>query len=58
MLQKVDGCHWLVGSSFKLLLESMTATMSPDHFTLHFPSGSEIPAVTLTVDVKLRAWTR
>lgn len=50
---KVDGCHWLVGPSFELLMQSMTAIMTPDHLTLHFPSGSGIPAVTLTVNVKL-----
>lgn len=50
---KVDRCHWMVGPGFKLLMQSMTAIMTPDHLTLHFPNGSWIPAVTLTVDVKL-----
>ena len=44
---KLEGCHWLVGPRFKLLVRSMTAVMTPDHLTLHFPSGSGIPAVTL-----------
>lgn len=46
---KLEGCHWLVGPSFMLLVQSMTAVMTPDHLTLHFPSGSGIPAVTLQV---------
>ncbi len=48
---KLEGGHWLVGPSFKLLMQSMTAVMTPDHLTLHFPSGSGIPAVTLRCQV-------
>lgn len=48
---KLEGGHWLVGPSFKLLMQSMTAVMTPDHLTLHFPSGSGIPAVTLGCQV-------
>lgn len=48
---KLEGCHWLVGCSFKLIMQSMTAVMTPDHLTRHFPSGSGIPAVTLRCQV-------
>lgn len=40
-----------VGPILKLLIQSMTAVTTPDHLTLHFPSGSGIPAVTLRCQV-------
>lgn len=48
---ELERCHELVGPSFKLLMRSMTAIMTADRLTLHFPSGSGIPAVTLRCQV-------